>query len=95
MKDKFNNYKSILYGQYRKVKDLVPNELGRKIYVILKYSILFITMLLIPILFTLFSTLMGAGIVSSVVYYSIFYSIWSIFIVDLILLFFFLEYRDK
>ncbi len=95
MKEKILNIRKKIYDNYRKLKDAIPTSIGKKIFNILKITLLVTITLLIPILFTTLSTLMGAGTISSAAYYGVFYTIWAIFFLSLIALVFFAEYKNK
>lgn len=91
MKDKFKS----LHQKYRSMKDGINTETGKLVERIFYYVVIITTFLLIPILFTTMSTLMGAGTISSGAYYGIFYTVWVILFLSFFIWRFFREYKFK
>lgn len=79
--------------KWREMKNSIPSEIGGKIFKLIKISLIATTFIIIPVLFTTLSTLMGSGIIISSIYYGVFYSIVSLYAIMVILLLFFMEYN--
>ncbi len=92
--NKFIFYFKGLFKKYKEIKhNIINDKVGKKLFFITKIIILITFFLVIPILFTLISTLAGNGIIPMVVWEVIKWSILSILIVLLFVLIFFNEFN--
>ncbi len=81
--------------QYRNLKDKINPKTGSKIYSIVKISLIVDFFLLVPILFTILSTLAGNGQISYTAYEIVQWVTLGVLIIELITLLFFKEYPRK
>lgn len=73
------------YGQYRSWKNTLNVDLLKLIYNISKWTLLVLFFAVMPVGFTLFSTLAGHEVVARGVYLGIFYTVWTLLFISLIL----------
>lgn len=73
------------HGQYRDWKITLDADLLKLIFNISKWMLIVIFFAVMPIGFTLFSTLVGHGVVPRGVYLGIFYTAWVLLFIALIL----------
>ncbi len=91
MKDKLK----AIGQKYRSMKDGIDTDVGKIVERVFFYVVVITTFVLIPVLFTLLSTMMGAGSISSGAYYGIFYTIWAVLFISFFVWRFFREYKFK
>ncbi len=79
----------------KSIKSKININTGKVVERVFFWIVIITLLLFIPIGFTVFSTMMGAGTVSSTAYYAIFYTTWAFFFISLIVWRFFREFKFK
>lgn len=94
-KEKVKTSKDQLKKQYRTLKDKINPKIGSKLYLVSKISLSVIFFILVPVLFTTLSTLAGNEKIAYQAYEAVQWTIGSLLLIFLIMLFFFREYPSK
>lgn len=99
MEDKNSNEKNNIFKQmnskYRKVKDSINKETGKKVFMVFNILSMIVFLIIIPILFTVMTTLLisAGGPISILAYRLTFYLTWVLLIILFMIRTFFLEYK--
>lgn len=81
--------------KYRKVKDSINKDVGKKVFSILNILVITIFIFVIPIMFTTLTMFLvtAGGSISLLTYHIIFYLTWVILLILVIARIFFKEYK--
>lgn len=84
-----------VHSKYRGLKDSINKEVGKKVFTVLNILVITIFLLVIPIVFTVMTTLLvsAGGPISLLTYRITFYCVWILLILIFIARMFFAEYR--
>ncbi len=84
-----------LFKKYKDWKNSIDTSVGKKVEKIFSSIVIIITFLIIPIFFTLLSTLAGSGTITFLFYNIVFYITLIMLIISLIIWVMFLEFKNK